>query len=200
MKQTNEILQFWFGDYKDFNHYPVDKANTWFQKSTDFDESINKKFGPLVDQAKNSELLDWTTETPYTCLAYILLLDQFTRNIYRNQPQAFAHDELARTAANGAITKGFDKQLPLVCRVFMYLPFEHSEDKNDHPKCIELFQSIIEVAPEDQKERYKGYLSFAQQHKDIIDRFGRYPHRNKILNRVSTTEEIEFLETPGSSF
>ena len=175
-----QVLSFWFE-----RHGP----DHWWAKDPAFDEAIRTEFGTLHASAAFGELYDWR-DGPEGRLAEIIVLDQFSRNLYRQDPRAFACDGMALVLAQEAVRSGADRAMPLERRHFFYLPYEHSESRRIHEIAVALFESL------DDSESLKYEL----QHKAIIDRFGRYPHRNKALGRVSTAEEIAFLETPGSSF
>lgn len=178
--QAQDILDFWF----DPNHRPL-----WFAKSDAFDDKIREQFQIIHQQAIQAELWSWR-KTPEGRLAEIIVLDQFSRNIYRDQAQAFAYDSLALALAQEAISLQLDAQLSPEQRSFLYMPFMHSESKLMHEYALKLFQRLGNEIN----------LSFEKKHKIIIDRFGRYPHRNEILGRTSTAEELEFLTQPNSSF
>jgi uncharacterized protein (DUF924 family) len=174
------VLEFWFQETA---------AEQWWSQSETFDRLIASRFGDLLAAAGRCELYGWR-ETAGGRLAEILVLDQFSRNIHRNDPRAFASDPLALALAQTAIALGADLELPQAQRAFLYMPFMHSESPLIHELALSLFK----------QEGLGGALEFELRHKAIIDRFGRYPHRNAILGRPSTPEEIEFLKTPGSSF
>ena len=178
MYQT--IIDFWFQELE---------PSQWWQKDLDFDAMIQKRFGHLHEQATAGELYSWR-ETAKGSLAEIIILDQFSRNIYRDKPEAFASDPLALALSQFAISKKFDEQLNQTERSFMYLPFMHSESAMIHEGALKLYESLGNA----------GNLDFELRHKTIIDRFGRYPHRNKILGRLSSAEEAEFLKQPNSGF
>lgn len=175
-----EIIDFWFTEAE---------PKQWWQKDVAFDSIIQSRFASLHKQAKANELFEWRC-TALGSLAEIIILDQFTRNIYREKLASFACDSLALALAQVAISKGFDAELPKTERSFLYLPFMHSESKLIHSEAAKLFESLDN----------SNNLEFEHKHKAIIDRFGRYPHRNSILGRESTAEEIEFLNQPNSSF
>lgn len=177
MKTPQDILEFWFADR-------VQKK--WFEKDPAFDEEVRRTF---LSTYEDGEKPEWQT-TPASSLAHIILFDQFPRNMFRDTPQAFVTDSLARKLASAAISKKFDRELIPQRRHFLYMPFMHSESKEDQAYSLELFTSLGN----------KNVIRFAEQHKNIIDRFGRFPHRNKILGRESTPEEKQFLTQPGSSF
>ncbi len=175
-----DILDFWFS--------PETQPN-WFAKSDQFDQSLKEKFGDILEQASKAELWSWRKNADGR-LAEILVLDQFSRNIFRDTPRAFTQDSLALALAQEAISQDLDKQLSPEQRSFLYMPFMHSESKLIHEFALKLFQRLGN--PEN--------LEYEIKHKIIIDRFGRYPHRNQILGRESTEEELSFLTQPDSSF
>ncbi|XOV77624.1 MAG: DUF924 family protein [Aestuariibacter sp.] len=175
-----EVMNFWFSEIE---------PKQWWQKDEEFDLLIERRFGALHGQAKAGELFAWRT-SPLGSLAEVIVLDQFSRNIYRDKPASFACDPLALALAQTAIAKGFDLELSEAERSFLYLPFMHSESKVIHQEAVKLYETFA----------VKDSLEFELRHKAIIDRFGRYPHRNAILGRPSTSDEIAFLKQPGSSF
>lgn len=176
----SNLIEFWFDE--------IDSAK-WWRKDPQFDRLIADRFGAFHAAAVQCELFDWR-ETELGRLAEIILLDQLSRNIYRDTPRAFQYDPLALCLAQQAVDQGVQKPLTDRQRSFLYMPYMHSESRQIHEIAARLF-SEPEVATN---------LNFELRHKEIIDRFGRYPHRNEILNRKSTPEEIEFLQQPGSSF
>ena len=178
--QFSEVLDFWFSD----RVKPL-----WFKKSREFDREIQETFEPLYNQAKTGKLLDWIN-IPHSTLALIIVLDQFPRNMYRQTPQAFATDTQAVELTKYALQHNYQQSLTREQQVFLYMPLMHSEDKEDQALCVKLF---TQLGKEDN-------LKFALKHQEIIDRFGRFPHRNQILGRESTPEEKEFLTQSGSSF
>ena len=165
----------------------------WFRKDEKVDAEIRSRFGELHAAAARRELDDWRRERE-SMLALVVVLDQFSRNLFRNDPRAFAQDAYARECAREALKRGDDRESLPVERMFLYLPFEHSEDRGDQARSLELMKSIDEF-PET-----RGMSGWAMKHKVIVDRFGRFPHRNGCLGRESTPEEVEFLKTPGSGF
>jgi uncharacterized protein (DUF924 family) len=180
------ILDFWFGADA------VAPRGFWFSKSDAIDTEIRSRFGAAVEEALAGSLDDWA-ETPEASLALILLLDQFTRNIFRGTPRAFAGDEAALGHAQRLVQAGLDRRFDALRRWFIYLPFEHSERLDDQNESLRLFGELA-------REGEPGPLEWAQKHFDVIRRFGRFPHRNEILGRASTPEETEFLRQPGSRF
>jgi len=173
-----QVLDFWFK--RDRKH--------WFEKNPAFDEEIRRRFLSLYELGAAGKLADWK-QAPADCLALVILLDQFPRNMFRNSAQAFAADPLAREAVQAILKNGWDKAMSPDERMFAYLPFEHSESLADQERCCELMKPLGE-------ELYR----YAVRHREIIERFGRFPHRNAALGRDRTPEEIEFLQQPGSSF
>jgi len=191
MSQTDEILDFWFGkpDEEDYGK----PRTVWFQKNSEFDQKVRSRFLKDYQQAASGQLDYWKT-SPHGCLALTILLDQFPRNLFRHQPQAFATDPQALVIAQHAVAQGFDQELLPVQRWFIYLPFEHSENLADQQQCVKLF-STLKDDPDS-----ASTINYAYQHLAVIERFGRFPHRNAILGREATPEEAEFLQQPGSSF
>ncbi|MDE0391618.1 MAG: DUF924 domain-containing protein [Rhodospirillales bacterium] len=175
-----QVLSFWFE-----RHGPDD----WWAKEPAFDAAIRSEFGALHASAALGELHDWR-EGPDGRLAEIVVLDQFSRNLYREDPRAFACDGMALALAQEALRAGADHAVLPEQRKFFYMPYEHSESPRIHEIAVALFESLDDPRS----------LDYELQHKAIIDRFGRYPHRNKALGRASTAEEIAFLNTPNSSF
>lgn len=169
----------------------------WFQKNEKFDKLILDNFESTLIECSEGKLDEWKKDAK-GMLALIILNDQFPRNIYRNSPKMFSYDKLARQLAVEAIQSGFEKEYTVFQRSFVYLPFEHSEDKDDQKKCLELFEQLHKEYPE--VGWSKMCIQYALAHKKIIDQFGRFPHRNATLQRETTKEEEEFLKTEGSSF
>lgn len=190
MAQTDEILHFWFTEP---DGSTGKNRKVWFTKDPEFDAIVRDRFLPTYQQAAIGALDHWQ-ESATGCLALILLLDQFPRNLFRGQPESFATDEKALAVAQGAIAQSFDQTLPLIQRWFVYMPFMHSEDLEIQQQSVELFRQFA-----DDPETQSSY-PFAIRHRDVIQRFGRFPHRNIILGRENTPEETEFLKQPGSSF
>jgi uncharacterized protein (DUF924 family) len=188
------VLRFWFGHSATEATDYTARRKLWFGKNNSFDQEIADRFQPLYQQAANGELDHWQ-DSPNSCLALLIVLDQFPRNLFRHHPQAFATDAKALALAQVAIAQGFDQALEPVQRIFMYLPLEHSENLADQLQSVECFRSLVAIDPQ-----LSDVLDYALRHYEVIQRFGRFPHRNIILDRTSTPEEIEFLKQPGSSF
>jgi uncharacterized protein (DUF924 family) len=181
VQQTpDDVLSFWFEEIT---------PKQWWATSDDLDMEIEARFGALHYAAGHCELYGWR-QSAKGRLAEIIVLDQFSRNIYRNHPNAFAYDSLALALAQTAVAANADHELDINQRAFFYMPYMHSESRLIHEVAVALFN----------QPGMEANLQFELRHKDIIDRFGRYPHRNVILGRTSTPEEISFLKTAGSSF
>ncbi|PKF49427.1 DUF924 family protein [Enterovibrio nigricans] len=174
------VLTFWFDELT---------PKEWFVKDEKLDETIKSRFGSLLEQAAKSECFEWRDE-PVGRLAEIIVLDQFSRNIYRDTPKAFAQDPMALALAQEAVALGIDRELPPERRCFLYMPYMHSESAVVHEEAVRLFN----------QPGLEHNLDFEIRHKEIVDRFGRYPHRNAILGRESSPEELAFLSQPGSGF
>ncbi len=195
--RPQEVLDYWFGSLKTADDYPEQKSKIWFGGGVEIDNEIRDKFELLVIAAAQGELNAWT-ESPQGRLALILLLDQFPRNIYRNAPQAFAFDTLAQKLTLEGLPDA-EALLPIQ-RVFLYMPLEHAENVDLQILSVAAFNALIPLVPSAQKATFVSFADYAQRHYAIIARFGRFPHRNAILDRPSTPEEIEFLKGPHSSF
>ena len=186
------VLDFWFLPPDNPAHGQA--RAEWFRKDDAFDAQIRERFGALIDSAIAGGLREWE-DTPRGALARILVLDQFTRNVHRGTPRAFAGDAQALVLAQALTEDGRDQQLDPMLRSFVYMPFEHAEDLAMQARAVELFQLLSQAQP-----GFDGMLDYAQRHQEVIARFGRFPHRNAMLGRPSTPEEVEFLRQPGSSF
>jgi len=184
---AREILDFWFGPL------PHAARAEWFRKDPAFDAAIAARFGADVEAALLGAFRDWHSDAR-PALARVLLLDQFTRNVFRDTPRAFAGDDEALAAASAVVDAGLDRTLDAFERWFLYLPFEHAESAAMQQRSLELFTRLADDTGD------RSPLEWAEKHAVIVRRFGRYPHRNAILGRVSTPEEIAFLQEPGSRF
>jgi uncharacterized protein (DUF924 family) len=192
MVQPAEILRFWFDPAPD-EPKQSRKRRVWFSKDPNFDRQIAVQFQPAYERAAAGEFNHWQT-TPTGSLALVLLLDQFPRHLFRQQPQAFATDAQALAVAQRAIAQGFDQQLSPIQRVFLYVPLEHSEILEHQQQCVAL------LYPLRHDPDLTDFYIYAAKHRDVVQQFGRFPHRNAILDRPSTTAELAFLQQPGSSF
>lgn len=191
IRRALEILAFWFGGEEKLGD--AEPRGVWFERDEEFDAEIERRFAQDHEKAAAGELDGWL-ETPRGALALVILLDQFPRNLFRGSPRAFAADARARDAAREAVRRGFDQRVSLVERWFFYLPFEHGEELEDQRLSVSLFDALGD------DEESRNVYDYAVRHKEIIERFGRFPHRNETLGRASTPEEKEFLSHPGSSF
>jgi uncharacterized protein (DUF924 family) len=178
----HEILHFWFAETE---------PAQWFQKNEAFDDEVRHRFLATYKMARDGMCDDWK-QNAEGCLALILLLDQFPRNMFRDRPEAFATDGKALVVAKFTISRGYDQVLPFVQRRFVYLPFEHSENLADQKRSVQLFETMEDEDP--------LALEYARRHLKVIEQFGRFPHRNKILGRDNMPEEDEYLAQPGAGF
>lgn len=191
MNRPEEVLEFWFGREGEEGYGEYREA--WFTKDAEFDHEVRDRFEDLHREAAAGRLEGWKDEAE-SCLALVIVLDQFPRNMFRGEPKAYATDELARETARHAVDHAYDRELAPFQRLFVYLPFEHSEDLEDQRFSVELFRGLAgEMGSED-------LLGYAARHMEIIERFGRFPHRNEVLGRATTPEEADFLRGPDSSF
>jgi uncharacterized protein (DUF924 family) len=192
-----EVLSFWFGPP---GAPPLANAERWFTSDPAFDEEVRARFEGLLRRAAAGELEDWR-ESPPGALALVIALDQFPRNVYRDSPRAFATDDAARDVSLDAQARGFDRALSPVERWFLYLPLMHAEDRGLQERSVALFEALARGASApDVREALAGAADYARRHRDVIDRFGRFPHRNRALGRVSTSQENAYLAQPGSGF
>lgn len=188
---VDDILAFWFSSPDQIGFGKPQKK--WFRKDPQFDQEICDRFLSTYKKAFAGALDHWQ-QNAQGCLALLLLLDQFPRNMFRETPQAFATDEQALAVAQSVVERNLDQQLPYVQRWFIYLPFEHSEQWEHQQRSLQLWKTLQKHSDS------ADAIHYAQRHADIIQRFGRFPHRNKILGRESTSEEQAFLSQRGSSF
>ncbi len=185
---ADDVVDFWFAN-----------ARHWFVADADFDAQIHTQFGQAATNAANGDLDGWTS-TPSGWLALLILLDQFPRNLHRGDALAWAQDDKAQRVALSGIGRGADRQLPALRRVFAYLPLEHAEDSALQRHSVVLFEALCGAVPADQRERFEDFLGYARRHRDVIECFGRFPHRNAALGRASTAEETAYLAQPGAGF
>jgi uncharacterized protein (DUF924 family) len=171
---VEQVTRYWFDELR---------PESWFRKDTRVDDAIRERFAALHDEV--AQLRPEQLATPRECLAAVLVLDQFSRNMFRGSPRSFATDALALSIAQHAIAAGLDRQLDRQQRWFLYMPFQHCEDRAVQAHSIELFTQLGD----------RENLGYAQRHKEVIDRFGRFPHRNEVLGRASTPEELQFIAT-----
>ncbi len=189
MESFEAVLDFWFGPLEARGK----QRPEWFRKDARFDVEIRRRFGDLHRAAAERELEPWRA-SPQPMLALVVVLDQFSRNLHRGDARAFAQDAYARECAVEAVGRGDDLVLLPVERQFLYLPFEHSEDAADQDRGVDLMRTL------DAFDATRGQVEWAEKHRVIVRRFGRFPHRNAALGRPSTPAEVEFLARPGSGF
>lgn len=189
---VQEVLDFWFGapDSAEFGSFRAD----WFAKRPEFDAAVQAGFGEHYAAAATGRLDAWQASAD-GALALVILLDQFPHHLFRGQARAFATDRQVLATAEAALARGFDEGLLPVQRTFLYLPFEHAEDLAMQDRAVELFTRLAAAHP-----GFDSQVDYARRHRDVIARFGRFPHRNEALGRVSSAEEIDFLKLPGSRF
>lgn len=193
MSRATAILEFWFGTLDAAGVPAPDVERRWFDADERLDAEVRGRFEAELRNAAAGRLVRWEHEAR-GALALVLLFDQFPRNMYRGTPRAFLFDEHARAVATRAIRAGHEGALWPVERVFLYMPFQHAEDVEAQTEAVRRLSSVVETVPEEQRERFRRFLHHAERHRDVIERFGRFPHRNAVLGRESTPEELAFLE------
>lgn len=199
MENPDTIREFWFGTNTDDVIVAREQSRLWWMKHPETDALIRQRFEPWLAKTVDHELDAWAG-TPTGRLALILLTDQFPRNMYRDTPRAFAYDPLALAWCKEGLPHNADAQLRPIERVFFYLPLEHSESLADQDEAVARFEKLVGGLDPERRPAFEGFLDYARRHREVIVRFGRFPHRNRILGRESTPEEIAFLLQPGSSF
>lgn len=197
--RLEEVLDYWFGQAPDDAGVLAQKYASWFGPGDAVDAEIRDRFGDLHEEVAAGRFERWLA-LPRGRLALVIVLDQFSRNLFRGDPRAFEHDGLARAWTDEGLHLGADRALRACERVFAYLPLEHSESLADQQRSVERFRVLRDEAPAALRARFDNFLDYAVRHHDVIARFGRFPHRNAILGRASTPAEDEFLRQPGSSF
>ena len=190
---ARQVLEFWFGTYPVADNPPQSQLTLWFSEDSDFDRSIENLFSNLHTKASRGELRGWENDH-LGRLALVILLDQFSRNLYRNSPLAYRSDRKVQGWVKEWLAAGITDGYSFVEKVFLYLPLEHSEQLQDQEKSVQLFQKLREIAPVQSQEAGEHYLNYAKKHHQVIARFGRFPHRNHVLGRPSTAAEEEFFE------
>lgn len=196
-----QVLEYWLGAEAPSNESALARKALWFTKSEATDEEIRHRFGALLVEALAGRLND-EAKHPLGWLALLIVLDQFTRNAYRGTPKAFAGDPLARQLAHDGILAGWDTHdlIPSVARIFVYLPLEHAEDLGLQAQSVLAFEQLAQEADALTREFFVGTHDYALRHQEVIERFGRFPHRNAILGRTSTPQELDYLSQPGAGF
>ena len=193
------MLDFWFGLSGSATEIVGRQRKLWFGKSAANDRAVAEQFTSTLVAATAGQLNHWA-DTPRGRLALLIVFDQFPHHIHRNQPQAFATDPQALALSLGALKAGEDMQLTPTERVFLYLPLEHAESNEMQDLSVSLYEKLAREAATEERALFDDFLNYAHQHRDVVARFGRFPHRNAILGRPSTDDELEFLKQPGSRF
>lgn len=194
-----EVLQYWFGSLDGELDFPRDKKQLWWMGGEEIDDEIRDRFGHLVERALSGGLSEWG-EAPRSRLALVILLDQFTRNLGRGTPRAFAGDPRALSVCLEGIDRGHDQELRLIERSFFFMPMVHAEDPSTARRCLRAFGDLSKEIEGCGVSDHPDFLSHAQMHADIVLRFGRYPHRNEILSREPTAEEETYLRGDAPTF
>lgn len=192
----DDVLSFWFGPP---GSSPFENEPVWWRKDDAFDTTVRERFGAAIDDAGAGRLASWEA-APRSSLALVILMDQFSRNAYRGTPRSFALDRAALDVVRRMIARRADTELGPAERAFVYLPFMHAEDLAAQDEGLVCFAILVEETPEALRPKVLNNLIFGVKHRRIIERFGRFPHRNAILGRASTDAELAFLKEPGSSF
>ncbi len=201
LPSPQDVIDYFIGDAADSADAAKEMFTLWFKKSDATDTVIRDRFQPLLETLSAGPLAqEWAARGAQERLAAVIVLDQFSRNMFRNSPRTFAQDALALKLAIECVEAGEDKELSEMGRMFMYLPFEHSEDINHQAKAVRLFSILRDEARDPFKEMVENTLSYAHEHRDVIAKFGRFPHRNAVVMRANTPEEEAYLATPGSGF
>lgn len=196
--EAAEVLDFWFGDPSDPDNVKA-RGKLWFSPTGDQDRVMRERFGDLHEAAQRGDLDHWT-DNPRGTLALILLLDQLTRNLYRGTRSAFANDARALAISRDGMARGDDAGLGVVERAFWYMPFQHTEDIEVQRESVRLYEALLEDSPAPLVPFARNTYEFAVLHREIIERFGRFPHRNELLGRSTTDEEKEYLDHGGHRF
>ena len=199
MNDAEEILGFWFGDARASPAKAEARMSLWFEANPATDALIHERFGVAVDAAGRGELAAWTAAAR-PALALVVLLDQFPRNIWRGTPRAFAHDERALAVARQVLAVGFLRELAPIEQPFLILPFQHSESLQAQRESVRLCREIMTMAPVEWRTTLATFAPYADQHLELIERFGRFPHRNAVLGRASTEDEEAYLAAGGETF
>lgn len=196
---SDSVLAFWFGPSAPLAERASRQFPLWFKGGPDVDAEIRERFGEVHARAVSGALDDWA-ERPEGRVALIIVLDQFSRNLYRGTPEAFAHDGQALALSLEALAGAEDRQLDLLERVFLYMPLEHAESLAMQERCVACFEALLDDVPAGAQKTFQGFLDYAREHRDIVKRFGRFPHRNAILGRTSTDAEVQYLNQGGQTF
>jgi uncharacterized protein (DUF924 family) len=197
--QPERVLAFWFGAPGSATEIAGRQRKLWFGKSPANDQAVIDRFAATLTAATTGQLDHWT-RTPRGRLALVIVLDQFPHHIHRDRPQAFATDPQSLALSLAALESGEDRKLAPIERVFLYLPLEHAESLDLQERSVSLYEQLAHEAAAYEHALFDGFLDYARKHRDVVARFGRFPHRNEILERPSTPDELEVLKQPGSRF
>ena len=197
--QPERVLAFWFGAPGSATEIAGRQRKLWFGKSPANDQAVIERFAATLTAATAGRLDHWA-RTPRGRLALVIVLDQFPHHIHRDRPQAFATDPQSLALSLAALESGEDRELAPIERVFLYLPLEHAESLDLQERSVSRYEQLAHEAAADERALFDGFLDYARKHRDVVARFGRFPHRNEILERPSTPDELEFLKQPGSRF
>ena len=200
MSEIDDVLEFWFGACGADGSLDAAKQKMWFGDGRHYDAGIRERFGALLERAARGDLHQEWAATPRGTIALVVVLDQFSRHIHRGTPAAFTQDPAAQRLVSAGLARRTDRELYPAHRAFFYMPLEHAEDIEMQRLGVRCFDGLARIVPEASRKEYESFLDYAQRHLAIIERFRRFPHRNKILGRVSTPQETAFLKQPGSSF
>jgi uncharacterized protein (DUF924 family) len=193
------VLDFWFGASGSASEIAGRQRKLWFGKSPENDREVLERFKDTLTAATDGQLDHWA-QSARGRLALVIVLDQFPHHIFRDRPQAFATDPQALALSLAALAEGEDRQLAPIERVFLYLPLEHAESLEMQVRSVALYENLARQVTAGERDLFDGFLDYARKHRDVVARFGRFPHRNEILGRPSTPDELEFLKQPGSRF
>lgn len=191
--RANDIIDFWIGPAADDPAAVEGRSKLWYQSTPGADDELRDRFGEDLSRAERGELDDWCN-TAHGTLALVILLDQFSRNLHRGTADAFANDDTAAEIAEAAISSGLHLRMSWIGRVFLYHPFEHSERLARQERSVVLFTELADAAPDEWMLHIENFLKYAIEHRDVVRRFGRFPHRNKVLARHNTAEEQAYLD------
>lgn len=199
MPAHHDILDFWFGADADEARLLAARTPRWFKHDPGFDDEIRSRFAKGFADAAQGRLDAWA-DSPPRCLALLILLDQFSRNLHRDSPRAFSTDALAQRICLEGLRRGHDRVLSRPQRVFFYLPLEHAENLSLQHASVALFAALRDEAPAPVRSHYDGFLRYADAHREVIAAHGRFPHRNAVLGRDSSAAEVAYLAQPGAGF
>jgi len=197
--EAAELLDIWFADCGSDSCRVADQSRLWFEPSAEQDEFLRQRCGLFLERAARGELEIWKG-SPQSCLALVIVFDQLPRSLFRGRAEAFAYDDRALQVSQRGVTSGYLEKLQPIEQAFLLMPYQHSESLTVQYEGVSLFESVTEAAQGEWRDLLRGFLGFARQHLEIIERFGRFPHRNRVLDRQSTPEEDHYLVSGGATF